>query len=299
MSFPVIDAHQHVWDPRRAEYAWLDESLAPLNAAIALDQLLPELAQAGVRHTVQVQSADNAQDTALMQESAAQHPDVVVAIVGYGPLERPDQLAATLDAWRTDSRMVGIRTLIHNQEDPDWLLRDDVAEGLAVLEDAGLTLDVVAVLPRHLELVPILADRYPRLRMVIDHLAKPPIGIGERDPWWTLIASAAESPMVTAKVSGLYSATADLGTWSTDAIRPFFDRAVEVFGVDRLMYGGDWPISVLAGGYTRVWGGLAPLFASLDPAEREQLLGRTAAEFYRIDPGRLALDAPDAGEVRR
>jgi L-fuconolactonase len=126
--------------------------------------------------------------------------------------------------------------------------------------------------------------------MVIDHLAKPPIGLADREPWWSLIADAARFPLVHAKVSGLYSATAEMGAWTTEAIRPFFDRAVEVFGPQRLMYGGDWPISVLAGGYTRVWNGLQPLFESLGEPDSQRVLGGTAAEFYRIDPVRLGLE---------
>lgn len=287
MTFPIIDAHQHVWDPSRAEYDWLDASSAPIDRAITLEELLPELRAAGVNHTVQVESADNKEDTQLMKNSADAHPDVVAAIVGYAPLDRPDELAATLESWQADSRMVGVRNLIHTKPDPDWLLRDDVSNGLQALESAGLTLDVVAVLPRHLELVPILSERFPRLRMVIDHLAKPPIGLVDREPWWSLIADAAANPLVTAKVSGLYSATADIGEWSTASVRPFFERAVEVFGAQRLMYGGDWPISILAGGYSRVWAGLTPLFNELSAGDREQVLGRTAAEFYRIDPERL------------
>ena len=93
-----------------------------------------------------------------------------------------------------------------------------------------------------------------------------------------------------AKVSGLYAATADMAAWTTEAIRPFFDRALELFGPDRLMYGGDWPIAVLAGGYTRVWGGLRPLFDGLGGAERELVLGRTAAGFYGLEADRLGLE---------
>lgn len=288
MSFPVIDAHQHIWDPARAEYTWLGPELAPINRAIGFEELEPELSAAGVDYTVQVQSADNHEDTALMVECASEHSEVA-AIVGYGPLDRPAELAEAIATWRGNSLMVGVRTLIHTLPDPDWLLRPEVDEGLSVLEDAGLTFDVVAVLPRHLELVPILSERHPDLRMVIDHLAKPPIGLPSRDPWWQLIADAAANPLVHAKVSGLYAATDEPASWTVDSVRPFFDRAVEVFGTERLMYGGDWPISILSGGYTRVWEGLSTIFGSLSDAEREDVLGRTAATFYRIDPARLGL----------
>ena len=104
------------------------------------------------------------------------------------------------------------------------------------------------------------------------------------------MAAAAENPLVYGKISGLYSATDDVGAWSTEGIRPFFDRALDLFGPSRLMYGGDWPIAVLAGGYTRVWGGLRPLFDGLGGLERELVLGRTAADFYRLEARRLGVE---------
>jgi len=286
MPFPIIDAHQHIWDPSQARYDWLTSADAPIDRRIAFDELRPELHAAGVGFTVMVQSADNPEDTALMRESAERNAEVA-GIVAYAPLDRPADCARTLASWTGDPLIVGVRTLIHNQSDPDWLLRPAVIESLRMLVDAGLTFDVVAVLPRHLELVPILAERVPGLRMVIDHLGKPPIGLSDREPWWRLIADTAACPQVFAKVSGLYSATADVAAWTTGSVRPFVERALDVFGPERLMYGGDWPISVLAGGYARVWQGLRPLFAELPDRHREQVLGRTAARFYRLSPDRL------------
>ncbi|KQV06831.1 amidohydrolase family protein [Leifsonia sp. Root112D2] len=290
----IIDAHQHVWDPTRARYDWLTDELAPINRTIGFDELLPSLRRAGVQATVLVQSADNDEDTELMLETAAAHPEIA-AIVVYVPLDRPEEAAGRLAQLRRNPLVVGVRNLIHDIPDPDWLLRPEVDEGLGVLEDAGVTFDLVSVLPRHLELVPILVKRHPRLKIVIDHLSKPPIGLPEREPWWQLIARAAEAPLVHAKLSGLYSATALSSSWTPDAVRPFFDRALEVFGADRLMYGGDWPISVLSGGYDRVWDGLSVLFSELDVHDRQAVLGGTAERFYGISADRLgATAAPDA-----
>lgn len=290
----IIDAHQHVWDPTRARYDWLTDELVPINRTIGFDELLPSLRRAGVQATVLVQSADNDEDTELMLETAAAHPEIA-AIVVYVPLDRPEEAAGRLAQLRRNPLVVGVRNLIHDIPDPDWLLRPEVDEGLGVLEDAGVTFDLVSVLPRHLELVPILVKRHPRLKIVIDHLSKPPIGLPEREPWWQLIARAAEAPLVHAKVSGLYSATAQSSSWTPDAVRPFFDRALEVFGADRLMYGGDWPISVLSGGYDRVWDGLSVLFSELDVHDRQAVLGGTAERFYGISADRLgATAAPDA-----
>lgn len=287
MGTIVIDAHQHVWNLDRAVYDWLGPELAPIDRTIEFAELVPSLRRAGVDGTVLVQSADNPEDTALMRDVAAANPEVV-AVVGYLPLDRPEEVAEQIESFRRDPLMVGVRNLIHNIPDPEWLLRPEVDESLGLLESAGLTFDLVAVLPEHLALVPVLVERHPDLRIVIDHLAKPPIGLQDREPWWTLIAQAAQAPRVTAKVSGLYSATADSSAWTTELIRPHFERAVELFGPSRLMFGGDWPISVLSGGYERVWNGLGPLFAALDEADRDRVLSGTAIEFYGIDPQRIA-----------
>ena len=286
-SGKIIDAHQHVWDPARARYDWLSPELAPIDTKMTFDELKPSLVRAGVDATVLVQSADNDEDTALMLDVAAANPEIV-AIVAFAPLEQPEVVAARAETFHANSLIVGVRNLIHNLPDPAWLLRPDVDAGLGVLEDAGLTFDLVAVLPEHLALVPIVVERHPNLRIVIDHLAKPPIGMGDREPWWSLIQEASSSPNVYAKVSGLYSAVGASGSWTPDAVRPYLHHALDCFGANRLMYGGDWPISVLSGGYNRVWDGLSLLFAELSDGDRAQILGNTATEFYAIDPIRLA-----------
>jgi len=286
----IVDAHQHVWDLGRARYDWLTSDLSPIDRTITMDELKPSLRRARVGATVLVQSADNDEDTALMLEVAAANPEVA-AVVAFAPLDRPVDLQERLDSFRADTLVVGVRNLIHTMPDPEWLLRSDVDEGLGLLEDAGLTFDLVAVLPEHLALVPTLTARHPGLRIVIDHLSKPPIGLADPEPWWSLIARAAESPNVFAKVSGLYSAAGDSGSWTSAAIRPYVHRAFECFGSSRLMFGGDWPISILSGGYDRVWDGLRVLFDEFPAADRDNVLGKTAINFYGIDADRLAVAA--------
>ena len=282
----IIDAHQHVWDLGRARYDWLGPEHGPIYRTIGEDEVLPELRACGVEGVVLVQAADNAEDTALMLETAARHPEVV-AVVAYLPLEDPAETAARLPALADDPLVVGIRNLIHDRPDPDFLLRPEVRESLGLLAAAGLAFDVVSVLPRHLEHVPVLAAEHPDLRLVIDHLSKPPIGADVLEPWGTLLARAAEYPNVHAKVSGLYPGS-DPTAWSTDTLRPVVAHAAELFGPERLMYGGDWPVSVLAGGYTAVWQGLHPLIAELGTEASRLVLGGTAVAVYGIDSGRLA-----------
>jgi L-fuconolactonase len=283
----VIDAHQHVWDLARSRYDWLGPELAPIDRTIEFEELKPSLRRAGVDGTVLVESADTPEDTQLMLDVAAKNPEVV-AVVAYLPLQHPALVAAQLDDLRDNSLIVGVRNLIHTLADPEWLLRGDVDESLGLLESAGLAFDLVSVLPAHLALVPTLVERHPALRIVIDHLSKPPIGLPDREPWWSLIADAASSPTVYGKVSGLYSATADSGSWTVDGVRPYLHRALELFGSSRLMYGGDWPISILSGGYDRVWDGLHALIGELPAADQAHIWSETAVEFYGMDPSRIA-----------
>jgi L-fuconolactonase len=285
----IIDAHQHVWNLSRAAYPWLDGQLAPIDRTMRLAEVMPAMRRAGVSATVLVQAADNAQDTENMILEADAHPEVV-GIVAWVPLDEPEHVARELQRLRRDSRVVGVRTLLHAQPDPDWVLRDDVDAGLGVLEAAGVTFDYVTGGPDALAHLPTISSRHPELKIVIDHLGKPPVGgsAGEHRAWRTLLAAAAENPRVSAKVSGLYAATGELGDWTIDSVRPFVDDALQLFGPKRLMVGGDWPISLLAGGYERSWHALTSLADELDPDARAALLGRTAASVYALDRARLA-----------
>lgn len=276
----IVDAHQHFWNLDRVAYPWLTPEYGPIHRSFEEPDLQPHLDAAGVDGTVIVQSMDSYPDTDYMLEVADRWPRIW-AVVGWVPLTRPGEAAEALDRYRRDRRFVGVRHLIHEEADPDWLLRPDVQDGLALLAERDLTFDVVAVLPRHLAHVPVLAQRFPGLRLVIDHLAKPLIRERGWQPWADLLARAAELPNVYAKVSGLNTA-AEPASWSADDLRPYVDHAVERFGVDRLMYGGDWPVALLAGDYPKVWRETQALLADLDPASRARILGGTAIEFYRI-----------------
>lgn len=292
----IIDAHQHTWDLSRAEYPWLDSGLAPIDRTMDLEEVLPTMRSVGVGATVLVQSADNPEDTANMMRVADAHPEVV-GIVAWVPLDEPQRASTALEQLRRDRRVVGVRNLLHNRDDAAWVLRPDVDEGIGLLESHGVTFDYVTSDPEALVHLPVISARHPDLSIVIDHLGKPPIGgsVGDRVAWRALAVAAAENPRVFAKLSGLYSTSGDLSDWTTDMLRPFFDDALEIFGPRRLMFGGDWPISALAGGYPRVWSSTRQLVGHLDSTERAEIFGGTAARFYTVDQTVLA-GAPAAGK---
>ncbi|HEX6686838.1 MAG TPA: amidohydrolase family protein [Candidatus Limnocylindrales bacterium] len=283
----IVDAHQHFWNLERVEYPWLTAQHGPIFRSFEEPDLESQMDAAGVDRSVIVQSMDSFADTDYMIEVADRWPRIA-AIVGWVPLTRPDDAAEALKRYTADPRIVGVRHLIHDEPDPDWLRRDDVQEGLGVLAAHDLSFDVVAVLPRHLELVPHISERHPDLRMVIDHLAKPPIAERGWQPWADLLRAAAENPHVYAKLSGLNTA-ADWATWTAEDLRPYADYALEVFGADRVMFGSDWPVSVLAGGYPKVWAETQRLLDSFTETEKGKILGGTASAFYRI-PGLAGAD---------
>jgi L-fuconolactonase len=284
----VIDSHVHVWDLTRADYPWLGPHLAPIDVSLGLDDVRADLAFTGVDGVVLVQAADNAEDTDTMFAVADGAPEVM-GVVAWARLDDPELTQRRLAVLRTDPRFVGIRVLIHDMADRDWIVRPQQGASLAVLASHQVPFDYVTSDPDALRHVPTICERHPDLRLVIDHLGKPPVGAAAEQlrSWREQLARAAESPSVYAKVSGLYP-SGDQSAWSAEDLRPIVDAALDIFGPDRLMLGSDWPIAVLAGGYRRVWGELAGIVGELSPAERDALLGGTAAAFYSLGTERLA-----------
>jgi L-fuconolactonase len=279
----IIDAHLHIWDPTRIDYPWLTSELAPIDRTIPVDEVLGDLEESGVGGAILVQAADDPAETAHLLAAAAQHPEVV-GVVGWVPLDEPERAGADLERLRSDPLFVGVRSLIHDRADPDWILGPQVGEGLELLAAAGVPYDFVTSGPAALALLPELAERHPDLTIVLDHLGKPPVGGSPEAiaPWRDLLTRAAENPRLVAKVSGLYPPGDDLAAWTPGGVSAVIDIALEVFGPDRLMYGSDWPISVLAGGYRRVWAALSSRFELLAPGERAAVLGGTAERVYAL-----------------
>lgn len=275
-----IDAHQHFWNLHEVAYPWLDASYGPICRTIEAPELEPLLQTAGIDKTVIVQAMNSYADTDYMLRTAASY-EWVGAVVGWVPLNVPDVADEKLKHYAQNPYFKGVRHLIHEEKDPDWVVRDSVIEGLKVLASWNMTFDVVAVFPDHLRHVPYIAEKVPNLRMVIDHLAKPPIKDKVMGQWAQQFARAAEYPNVYAKISGLNTA-ADWDHWTADDIAPYIEYAMDKFGAERLMFGSDWPVANLAGDYAKVWRETNKAIARYSAKEIEAILGGTAAKFYRI-----------------
>jgi L-fuconolactonase len=277
----VIDAHHHLWDRSRAHYPFLTPDLPELDREIEFDELAPLLRACGIDKTVLVQSSDSDADNEYLLEQADLHPEIA-AVVGWVPIDDAAGAADRLDALRTHPKFAGVRASVHFNPDADWILRPEVAAGLDVLAEQGVPFDYVSVRRRHLELVPELMDRHPDLSVVIDHISKPPVKKDDREPWWTNLRRAGRETGVYAKLSGIFPARGDMKEWGVDDIRPFVDHAVDSFGPDRLMWGSDWPIVDLAGGYERMFEALDSISRGWSASDRDAVLGGTAARFYGI-----------------
>ncbi|MBC7463802.1 MAG: amidohydrolase family protein [Actinobacteria bacterium] len=284
-SKELIDTHQHLWVPSERAYSWITPEFGPLYDDFTPERLAPEIPESGVTGSVLVQAADTYEDTFYMLDIAARYP-LVQGLVGWIPFDRTDEARAALDIFTKNRYFKGVRNLTHDYSNPkygsddQWILRPEVLETLSLVEHAGLSLDYIAVNSAHIENVAVLARNFPTLKIVVDHFAKPDIANQEMEPWASLMAVAAESPNVYAKLSGLNTASA--ANWTYADWQPYVDHIVNVYGAERVMMGGDWPVAILAGTYTSVWKAQLEVIAKYSEDQQEWLRHKTAKKFYNL-----------------
>jgi L-fuconolactonase len=268
-----IDAHVHVWAPRElAQYEWMTPAMDAIRRPIGLDELEPLLAAHGFERAVLVQTCSSLDETRALLELAASSSSVA-GVVGWVDLTSPDvgETFAALDG----PYLVGIRHQVHDEPDPVWLLRDDVRRGLRALQDAGLAYDML-VRTRELPAALDTARAFPGLRLVVDHIAKPPIASGELEPWASGLAALAQLEHVSCKLSGLVT-EADWERWRPEDLAPYVERVVAWFGEDRLLFGSDWPVCTLAAPYDEV-----VAVAERAVGRSAKVFGENAARMYAL-----------------
>ncbi|MGV9241072.1 amidohydrolase family protein [Streptomyces nigra] len=275
----IVDAHHHVWDLSVRDQDWITgPELRPLRRDFGLDDLLPEARATGVGRTVVVQTVTVPEETPELLALAERH-ELIAGVVGWTDLTRPDVAAelARLRELPGGRYLKGIRHQVQGEPDPGWLLRPDVRRGLTALEEAGLVHDLV-VLPHQLPACVEAAARHPGLTFVLDHLGKPPIASGAREPWESAVRALAALPNTVCKLSGMVT-EADHARWTVEDLRPYADTVLEAFGPARLMYGSDWPVCTLAASYGQV---LDAARALTGPADHTQIFERTAVRVYGL-----------------
>jgi L-fuconolactonase len=270
-----VDAHHHVWRIGRGDYTWIDSG-SPLHRDYTLADLRPLLGD--ITATVLVQAAASEAETAYLLNVARNSEGLVRGVVGWEDFAAADA-ATRITGLATDGLLKGLRPMLQDIDDTDWILQPGVQPALQAMQAAGLRFDALVQL-RHLPVLLRLAERHPDLPLVVDHAAKPAIAGGALHPWAADIARLASETPALCKLSGLVTEAGP--DWNVDRLRPFVDHLLTCFGPSRLIWGSDWPVVTLAGGYARWREATEHLLSDLDDSGREAVLGGNAVQFYGL-----------------
>lgn len=276
----IIDAHHHLWRYNPEEYGWIDPSMGVIARDFAIEDLARVAAPLGVEGSVVVQARQSLEETYSLLEIAS-HDPFVLGVVGWAPLAA-DDAALTLDRLLPHPKLKGLRHVVQDEPDDDFILGKAFGRGVRAALDRGLAYDLLVFarqLPQTIEFV----DRHPDGRFVLDHIAKPEIAADNREPWAADIRRLAERPNVACKLSGV-ATEADWRAWTLDSIRYYLDTALDTFGAERLMFGSDWPVCLLATDYPRWLRTVEQWSAALSTAERDSLFHGAATRAYNLQP---------------
>lgn len=276
-----IDAHQHFWRLHRGDYGWLTPELAAIYRDFQPPDLRPLLDAQGIDGTILVQAAPTLAETQYMLDLARETP-WVRGVVGWAPLDA-EEVGSVVSALARDPLLVGLRPMLHDLADDTWILRPEVAAGLSAMQGHGLVLDAL-VRPQHLPHILRLLQRHPGLKVVVDHAAKPDIRQGVFQGWAENMAAIASTSQAFCKLSGLLT-EAEPGA-GAEALAPYVEHLLAVFGPRRLVWGSDWPVLTLAAPYATWWVVTEQLLSPLNEAERDAVLGGNAQRLYLASRGR-------------
>lgn len=272
-----IDAHQHFWKPERGNYSWLTEDLEPLYRDFLPEHLLPLLEGAGLSGSILIQAAATEAETDFMLTLANAHA-FIKGVVGWTDLDSPNapERIGTMSAHH---KLVGLRPMIQDIAEDDWMLRPNVSAALSAMAKQGLTFDALT-LPRHLKVLRQLAEKHPDLTVIIDHGSKPEIRNGAFSGWADDMRRLADETSAWCKLSGLVTEASQ--AWRVEDLKPYVDHLLTSFGPQRLIWGSDWPVCTLAASYDDWVSATDQLLADLGPSDRQRIWGENALEAYGL-----------------
>jgi len=274
-----IDSHQHFWKAARGDYHWMGPAVPVLCRDYLPEDLRPWLKKNRIDKTVLVQAAQTRAETDFLLELAQAH-DFIAGVIGWLDMDSPN-FATELELYSKKPKFLGIRPMLQDLEKDDWILRPRVVHSLKLISQRDIPFEFLTF-ARHLPYVLKVLDAVPGLRAVVDHVSKPEIKNRKLDPWRSLISEVAKHPNVRCKLSGMIT-EADHKNWTAEDLRPYVEHVVESFGFERVMFGSDWPVCLLAGSYDQVVGALQSI---LKPRLNERLeadiFGGNAARFYKL-----------------
>jgi L-fuconolactonase len=275
-----IDAHQHFWQYHPVEHAWISENMGILRQDYLPADLKPLLDEAGMDGCVAVQASQSEAETRFLLQLAADHP-FIRGVVGWVDLQAPN-VEERLQHFSQHPRLRGIRHIVQDEPDDEFLLRPEFLRGVAQLRRFGLCYDIL-IHPRHLAVARTFVEKFPDQPFVLDHLAKPFIRDQRISPWAEDLRALATFPHVTCKLSGMVTEAA-WNQWKPADFRPYLDVAFEAFGPDRLMIGSDWPVCRLSAAYAETMGLVNDYLRAFSQEEQAKVWGLNAVKFYGL-PG--------------
>ncbi len=275
-----VDAHQHYWNPARGDYHWMPKDHPVLAKVYGPKDLAPLIEPQGITKTILVQAAQSVEETEYLLGIADATPSVM-AVVGWIDFENREHLRQ-LQRLANHPKFVGVRPMIQDIADDNWMLRADVQWAFSALIDLNLTFDALGF-SRHLNNFHTMFHRYPRLRVVVDHCMKPQIGKrGAEDAgfavWAAGMARIAQDSGAFCKLSGLVTEAGD--GWTVDSLRPYAAHVLSIFGANRVMWGSDWPVCLLQASYAQWHDAARELCGGLSEADKARVFGGTALAFY-------------------
>lgn len=274
-----IDSHQHFWIYNHREYGWIDNSMTVLRHDYLPSDLQPELIKAGYSGSIAVQARQTTEETRWLLHLSEQY-DFIKGVVGWVNLCSEDKLKKELDEFCKSGKLKGVRHVVHDEPDDNFMLRDDFLRGISILKDYDLAYDLL-LFPRHLPVAEKVVSIFPDQKFVVDHISKPLIKDQIVSPWKEDIIQIARHKNVWCKLSGMVT-EADVKNWKQEDFHPFLDIIFKVFGSERLMIGSDWPVCLLGGEYNNITGIVKNYISGTSAEIQEAILGETCREFYAL-----------------
>ncbi len=274
----TIDAHHHLWDFNEQDYVWMSGEMTVLRRSFLLPDLQTAVRESGVDGTVAVQARQMTVETEWLLDLAGRN-DFIRGVVGWVPLTAPDA-GTHLERFAADSKLKGVRHVLHDEPDDFYMLRDDFNRGISLLQSFQLAYDIL-IFERHLPQTLEFVDRHPAQVFILDHIAKPRIKARVLSPWRERIQELAKRENIYCKVSGM-ATEADWKSWTPSDLRPYFDVVLAAFGPKRLMFGSDWPVLTLAGSYETWIDTFRSFIGELSEDEQQCMCRGTAIAAYRL-----------------
>lgn len=274
----VIDSHQHFWNYNPNKHSWIDDSMSVIRKSFTPEDLQKVYAENSIDACVAVQADQTLDETNFLLDLASKN-NFIKGVVGWVDL-RNENIDEVLESYSNAEKLKGIRHIVQGEPDHNFLLRPNFLNGISKLEKHNLAYDIL-IFPHQLGTAIEFVKKFPNQKFVIDHIAKPYIKDGFYDGWAILMKEIAQYDNVFCKVSGM-TTEADYINWTPNQIHPYMNLVLEAFGTERIMFGSDWPVCLVAGNYTQVKDLVTEFISNFSKAEQDAIMGKNAIQFYNL-----------------